>query len=852
MKATTCAAARKYSRRGWSPIPVLHRSKRPFNEDWPSLRIAEEAVATHFTENQNVGVLLGEPSGWLVDVDLDCDEAVELAPEFLPPTGAIFGRPSRTRSHWLYTSPGLASRSYPAPNAAGQSEMVVEIRSTGLQTVFPPSTHPTEEAIRFSAGGDGEPAHVERDELRWAVERLACAALLLRNGLSPTDACAAARGNPQALLSRLPEHHQAVVGKWLKSVVDSAPSTSDRRAARVRGVASAELEDAVRRYNEEHPQDWGRAHGTCPACGHHECFGRQGEAPDRWVCYSASHAGPGIRGNGCWHGDALDLAAYAAGLSPVTLLVRDDYLEPSRTRGGAARAPDQPTVAEDTDDGPPIPVRARLPVIQANDRQLRDVVKDGWDAVLCANDPPRLFARQGSLVALRDGVSAPHLEALGQPETVGVLARSADWTRMTKTRVVNTNPPKEVAVDMIAYPDERLPPIEEVVSFPVFSRDARLLDRPGYHREARRWLHLESGFEVPPVPDCPTDADLEAARSLLLDDLLGDFPFVDTADRAHAVAAIVLPFVRPMITSPSPLHLIEAPTPGTGKTLLARAIAQIVTGTHGFEMTVGREESETRKRITSALLRSQPVIVIDNVRTGLKSAALAAALTTSMWSDRILGFSKMVDLPNRALWMATANNPDLSLEIARRCIRIRLDAKQDRPWTGREFRHEHLIGWVEAQRARLVHAVLVLVKAWLAAGRAPGGKLGSFESWAETIGGILTHARIDGFLANASDLYEIADAGTVGWRAFVIAWSDEHGEEWLRTGDLVSLAEREDLLAHVRRDGAVASQRARLGRALTKMRGRTLEGWRIELRRSGRKKVNEYRLSRAVSEQDSA
>jgi hypothetical protein len=35
----------------------------------------------------------------------------------------------------------------------------------------------------------------------------------------------------------------------------------------------------------------------------------------------------------------------------------------------------------------------------------------------------------------------------------------------------------------------------------------------------------------------------------------------------------------------------------------------------------------------------------------------------------------MIDLPNRATWIVTANNPHLSLEIARRCVRIRLDAK---------------------------------------------------------------------------------------------------------------------------------------------------------------------------------
>jgi len=45
-------------------------------------------------------------SAGLVDVDLDCEEAIELAPLYLPETGAIFGRKSAPKSHWLYIADG--------------------------------------------------------------------------------------------------------------------------------------------------------------------------------------------------------------------------------------------------------------------------------------------------------------------------------------------------------------------------------------------------------------------------------------------------------------------------------------------------------------------------------------------------------------------------------------------------------------------------------------------------------------------------------------------------------------------------------------------------------------------------
>ena len=143
-------AAGRYAQRGWSVIPVPHRSKNPGFNGWEQLRLRDDTIGNHFNgQPQNIGVLLGEPSGWLIDVDLDHPRAVELAPEFLPPTPAVFGRPGKQRSHWIYrvTSPA-ATKKFRSKSAG----MLVELRSTGMQTVFPPSTHESGETIAW----DGE------------------------------------------------------------------------------------------------------------------------------------------------------------------------------------------------------------------------------------------------------------------------------------------------------------------------------------------------------------------------------------------------------------------------------------------------------------------------------------------------------------------------------------------------------------------------------------------------------------------------------------------------------------------------------------------------------------------------
>jgi hypothetical protein len=162
--------ALRYVERGWAVIPVPFRSKNPGFKGWERLRVAKHEIADHFAEGpQNVGVLLGEPSGWIVDVDLDHMRCVEVADEYLPPTPAVFGRPGKPRSHRIYrvTEP-VATKKHKSKSAG----MLVELRSTGMQTVFPPSTHEGGEPIAWD-DASAEPATVASDEILTAVERLA-------------------------------------------------------------------------------------------------------------------------------------------------------------------------------------------------------------------------------------------------------------------------------------------------------------------------------------------------------------------------------------------------------------------------------------------------------------------------------------------------------------------------------------------------------------------------------------------------------------------------------------------------------------------------------------------------------
>ncbi len=168
--------ARGHLRDGWSVTPLQHGQKKPALDNWRELRVTEANLPQHFNgQPMNFGGLTGEPSGWRVVVDLDAPETVTLAEEFLPPTGLVHGRPGKPGSHQVYIVEGARTERF--KDVDGVS--LVEILSTGAQVVLPGSLHPAEEEYRWEC--DGEPTVVPAEELRFAVMKLASAAMIARH-----------------------------------------------------------------------------------------------------------------------------------------------------------------------------------------------------------------------------------------------------------------------------------------------------------------------------------------------------------------------------------------------------------------------------------------------------------------------------------------------------------------------------------------------------------------------------------------------------------------------------------------------------------------------------------------------
>lgn len=460
--------------------------------------------------------------------------------------------------------------------------------------------------------------------------------------------------------------------------------------------------------------------------------------------------------------------------------------------------------------------------MDAGQEDLATVTPQAIAALMATNDPPRLFMHGLPVRLERDDQGAPVLRELTRDRLRHELARAIRWIRLKtvgEAKVkVDALPPRALTDDVLATPNLPLPVLARVVEAPIFAADGLLHHEPGYHPATRAYYQPAVGFSPTVPPNVPTDQDVAAARDMVLAPL-AQFPFVSESERAHAIAAMLLPFVRDVIDGPTPLHLFEAPTPGTGKTLLVDTVTFPALGRIIAAMTEGRDEDEWRKRIFGKLRSGPSSVLLDNLRRRLDSAALASALTAyPSWEDRILGVSETQRVPVRCLWLATGNNPALSNEMTRRTIRIRLDAKTDRPWLRTGF--IDLQAWLREHRSELVAAVLTIVRAWFQAGQ-PAGKrtIGMYERWAIVMGGILDVAGVPGFLANLDEFYAEADSEGETWRAFIADWWIRFGTAEVTVADLWPVATP---LIDLTGAGKTAEhgQRVRLGRMLRDQRDR--------------------------------
>lgn len=480
------------------------------------------------------------------------------------------------------------------------------------------------------------------------------------------------------------------------------------------------------------------------------------------------------------------------------------------------------------------------------------------EAVEALGRDKSLYQRGGALVQIQRDHSlkslkgivrppnAPRIIPLREPTLRERLTKVARFVTKQETedgmKTTHVHPPSSCVKAVAArghWPMQRH--LEGVISSPILRSDGSVLQTPGY--DAETGLYYEPDGPAISVPIEATLADARSAVDELLE-VVADFPFATPSHRSAWLALAITPLARFAFQGPSPLFLIDANIRGSGKSLLADAAAIIVTGRNMARMSQPRDDDEMRKRITALALGGDQLVLIDNIAGELGSAALDAALTSTVWKDRILGRSEIVEMPLLATWAATGNNVVLMADTSRRVCHIRLDSKLENPEEREGFRHPNLLAWLISERRRLLASALTILSAYCRAGR-PRQELkpwGSFEGWSDLVRQALVWAGQPDPGATRQELARASDREAQALRALILGWPeiDPDGTGLAATKIIDRLAQEENKYDTVRAAvlelcpapfGKLPSTRS-LGNKLRSLRGRNVGGKALDKRDS--------------------
>lgn len=461
--------------------------------------------------------------------------------------------------------------------------------------------------------------------------------------------------------------------------------------------------------------------------------------------------------------------------------------------------------------------------VETSGRNPVDIADEVADHLVNHNDPPQLFV-MGSTVAqlVDDGTLKP----FDTDAWLYFVSKRVDFLTQTKAGPRITSPPHHAMRMVPTATAPRLPVLDGIVHTPYLDAAGDVIAVDGYNVRTRLVLR-NTDVRMPDIPESPSRAQLAAAVQVLTDEWLGDFPFVGESAKANMVALLLTLTGREFFDL-APLTVIDASTAGSGKGLLINTTNVIFEGHKPHLLELPADGEEQRKKITTALLAGNDLIVWDEspVITG---RTLALILTAATYSDRLLGGNKMISVANRFTQVALGNNVQVWGDLKRRVVPIRLEPDTEHPEHRSNFRHPNLERWVIEHRGELLGAVLTIWRAWLAAGR-PRAKvtMGSFERWAGVVGGALECVGITGFLADTAEWLDDSDPDADGWGAHLASLSKQFGDEPFT---VKQVAERVEVglieLPYIKRDPDRSLAHI-IGNAYRSVRGRWHGGHRLD------------------------
>lgn len=378
--------------------------------------------------------------------------------------------------------------------------------------------------------------------------------------------------------------------------------------------------------------------------------------------------------------------------------------------------------------------------------------------------------------------------------------------------------------------DWNLPVLRGIIECPTLRRDGSLLLKNGYDKASG--LYVDYQGEPVNVLNNPTKQDALDALEILKQPLK-DFSFLAEIDRAVILAAMLTAVVNYSLPT-TPWFAIDAPIMGSGKSLLADIVSMLATGRKATVISQGSDEAEDVKSLGALLMRGVPLLNLDNIERPVSGDMICSMTTQTQVSIRVLGQSKLIDLPTNVTKLATGNNIVFKGDMVRRVLLCQLDPQCERP-DSRKFDVD-LNEWIPANRHTLLSAALTVLRAYIHAGKPLAGQItpyGSFDDWNNLIRASLLWLGVDDPMDTRQRL-ESSDPVKSELGAVLALWYAAIGSNGKTAAEIVNLCNMNHDLKHALLDVAGSTRgnetidTKRLGRWLKKFEKRVEGGLRFE------------------------
>lgn len=717
-KLSLIAHVDAYDKLGLCPIKIPPKAKAP-GKGWADQHLTGKTAAGFLDTEDNLGVRFGKPSHGVADLDLDWLETVAAA-DVLFANLPAYGRPGKPRSHRLVTCAAIKTFKFKLPPsckadpriASEHGVDICEFRSTGAQSVVPPSINAGGEQIAWHDGKIPEafpsmdPAH-----LTMCMAAVALTALTTRCDPGQGDRYNTLVAFAGAMLRIINDVGTVdkLIGVVCKGWNATPPGAALQTGAMAEKLATGDVEVTGLPTLLKHlglPDDVAK------------------HINSDWLMIKPANVDDGRR---------------VVLISPTTLNTNIENIEAA--------------------------------LIEAN----ADIYQRGGQLV----ETYRLAEK----ITDEDGVTRPK-NAIGIHGVEGhrllqIMDTNIRFTTMTKAGPATFPPPNHLAPHVAAHIKEwGFRPLNGIIEAPTLRNDGTILQVAGYDKISGL-LFDAGGATFPTIPENPTKEDAIVALKVCTD-MVAEYPFVlddenaphgahdkPCASRSAALAIMFTALVRRQMDR-APVEGIDANSISSGKSHLCDLISIIVTGREAAVMSLPPSDEEAAKVILSVLMNGDPVVVIDNVlpSQAVGGAVLSSIVTQSSFKGRVLGASKMVEVPTNVTILINGNNLVFAADMSSRAIKSRLNAGLENPDTRKFSRDLH--AYTKEHRGEIIVAILTILRAYIVAGRPARFTPSRFPQWDSLARGALvwldqpdpqlTRVDIDAVDPERSDLGSLLEA----------------------------------------------------------------------------------------------